>query len=71
MRLVEGCLPLIHSYEARHAMRFDWVVRTRVDTYWSEPPPPLTSVNASAYAIPFGTDCMGLNDRRGAARAPQ
>ena len=62
-RLVEGCIPLIRGYERKRGIQFDWIVRTRVDTYWSGPAPPLSSLQPSAYYIPYGTDCMGLNDR--------
>ncbi|GJP75332.1 hypothetical protein CLOP_g5784 [Closterium sp. NIES-67] len=66
LRLVEGCVWLIRTYEERHSMRFDWVVRSRVDTYWSKPPPALASFGVDEYTVPWGTDCMGLNDRFGA-----
>ncbi|CAI5488122.1 unnamed protein product [Closterium sp. Naga37s-1] len=66
LRLVEGCVPLIQAYETRHAMRFDWVVRSRVDTFWAKPPPVLRDFEVDKYTIPWGTDCMGLNDRFGA-----
>ncbi|CAI5486057.1 unnamed protein product [Closterium sp. Naga37s-1] len=63
--LVEGCIPLIHAYERRHAITFDWLLRTRVDTFWHRPLPPLAAFPPHAYTIPFGSDCFGLNDRFG------
>lgn len=67
MRLVEGCLPLILRHERRHGLRFHWVLRTRVDTYWQRAPPTLSLAHysPSKYSIPFGTDCSGYNDRHG------
>ncbi|CAI7894312.1 unnamed protein product, partial [Closterium sp. NIES-54] len=64
-RLVEGCIPLIRAYERRHAITFDWLLRTRVDTFWHRPLPPLSAFPPHAYTIPFGSDCFGLNDRFG------
>ncbi|CAI5471065.1 unnamed protein product [Closterium sp. Yama58-4] len=64
-RLVEGCIPLIRAYERRHAFTFDWLLRTRVDTFWHCPLPPLAAFPLHAYTIPFGSDCFGLNDRFG------
>ncbi|CAI7860247.1 unnamed protein product [Closterium sp. NIES-53] len=64
-RLVDGCIPLIRAYERRHAITFDWLLRTRVDTFWHRPLPPLSAFPPHAYTIPFGSDCFGLNDRFG------
>ncbi|GJP44034.1 hypothetical protein CLOM_g3426 [Closterium sp. NIES-68] len=64
-RLVEGCIALIRGYERRHVMAFDWVLRTRVDTFWHGALPPLSAFPLHAYTIPFGSDCFGLNDRFG------
>lgn len=65
MRLVEGCIPLISKHEAAAGFRFNWIVRTRLDTYWAGPPDPLLSYNPRAYTLPVGTNCTGLNDRYG------
>ncbi|GJP60534.1 hypothetical protein CLOP_g17777 [Closterium sp. NIES-67] len=44
-RLVEGCLPLIEHEEKtnRAGQLYRWVLRTRLDGYWSAPAPPLSS----------------------------
>ncbi|GJP80676.1 hypothetical protein CLOP_g10879 [Closterium sp. NIES-67] len=39
--LVETCIPMIKGYEHRQGVTFDWIVRTRVDTYWAAPLPPV------------------------------
>lgn len=64
-RLVEGCVGMISGYERKHRFRFNWILRTRVDTYWAKPPPPLQELSPQKYTIPFGTDCYGINDRLG------
>ncbi|KAG0601508.1 hypothetical protein M758_11G117100 [Ceratodon purpureus] len=63
--LVEGCLDMIDQHEKRHGFRYDWVARTRVDGFWTGPVPPLSSLNASNYYIPIGSQFGGLNDRFG------
>ncbi|CAI5528402.1 unnamed protein product, partial [Closterium sp. Naga37s-1] len=44
-RLIEGCLPLIEREEKtnRAGQQYRWVLRTRLDGYWSAPAPPLSS----------------------------
>ncbi|CAI5973464.1 unnamed protein product [Closterium sp. NIES-65] len=44
-RLIEGCLPLIEREEKtnRAGQPYRWVLRTRLDGYWSAPAPPLSS----------------------------
>ncbi|CAI5935201.1 unnamed protein product [Closterium sp. NIES-64] len=64
-RLVEGCVDLIATHQQQHNISYRWVIRTRVDGYWTAPPPLLPSLHPSAYTIPFGFDWGGLNDRLG------
>ncbi|CAI5488736.1 unnamed protein product [Closterium sp. Naga37s-1] len=64
-RLVEGCIDLISTHQQQHNISYRWVIRTRVDGYWTAPPPLLTALHPSAYTIPFGFDWGGLNDRLG------
>ncbi|CAI5952902.1 unnamed protein product [Closterium sp. NIES-65] len=64
-RLVEGCIDLISTHQLQHNISYRWVIRTRVDGYWTAPPPLLPSLHPSAYTIPFGFDWGGLNDRLG------
>ncbi|KAL8135743.1 hypothetical protein AgCh_010391 [Apium graveolens] len=62
--LVEGCLTMINSYQALNNFTYDWIVRTRVDGYWSAPLSPDNFIK-SRYVIPPGSSYGGLNDRFG------
>ncbi|CAI5535477.1 unnamed protein product [Closterium sp. Naga37s-1] len=62
-RLVEGCVDLIATHQQQHNISYRWVIRTRVDGYWTAPPPLSPALHPSAYTIPFGFDWGGLNDR--------
>ncbi|GJP75830.1 hypothetical protein CLOP_g6229 [Closterium sp. NIES-67] len=64
-KAVELCVTAITRYERAHAIRYDWILRTRVDGYWMGPPPPLAVLDPIAYTIPGGSDWGGLNDRLG------
>lgn len=62
--LIEGCLTLINDYQSKNNVTYDWIVRTRVDGYWSGP---LASPYfiPGKYLVPPGSSYSGLNDRLG------
>ncbi|CAA0831147.1 Unknown protein [Striga hermonthica] len=62
--LVEGCLKMIKAYQEENNFTYDWVIRTRVDGYWSAPLGPENFIPAK-YLIPPGSSYYGLNDRFG------
>ncbi|EPS69870.1 hypothetical protein M569_04893, partial [Genlisea aurea] len=64
MSMVEGCIDLIRAHEEKNDFRYDWVIRTRVDGYWSDPLSPEAFVPGK-YTIPVGSTYGGLNDRFG------
>ncbi|KAH9575914.1 hypothetical protein CY35_01G135500 [Sphagnum magellanicum] len=63
--LVEGCLHMIEKYEMQHNITYEWIIRTRVDGYWSGQIPPLHTFDPTFYHVPFGSQYGGLNDRFG------
>ncbi|KAH9289388.1 hypothetical protein KI387_033505 [Taxus chinensis] len=63
--LVEGCLTMIKSYQTKHNVEYDWIVRTRVDGYWNGPLPSPETYSNKSYIVPVGSEYKGLNDRLG------
>ncbi|KVI07727.1 uncharacterized protein LOC112506952 [Cynara cardunculus var. scolymus] len=62
--LVEGCLTMVESYQKRNNFTYDWIVRTRVDGYWSTRLRPDIFIPGH-YVVPSGSSYGGLNDRFG------
>ncbi|KAK2446606.1 hypothetical protein QL285_017389 [Trifolium repens] len=62
--LVEGCLTMIKSHQAKNNITYDWIIRTRVDGYWNGPLSPKFFVPGQ-YLVPPGSSYGGLNDRFG------
>ncbi|GAB2292932.1 hypothetical protein Dimus_027159, partial [Dionaea muscipula] len=62
--LVEGCISLIQRDETRSNFKYDWIIQTRVDGYWSAPLDRGSFIRGQ-YLIPPGSTYGGLNDRLG------
>ncbi|KAM0040041.1 hypothetical protein Hdeb2414_s0012g00389111 [Helianthus debilis subsp. tardiflorus] len=61
---MEGCLTMIQSYQHQHNFTYNWIVRTRVDGYWSSQLPPELFI-PKQYVVPSGSSYHGFNDRFG------
>ncbi|KAF3521244.1 hypothetical protein DY000_02064053 [Brassica cretica] len=62
--LVEGCITMIKAYQNKNNFTYDWIVRTRVDGYWSDTFDPDYFIPGQ-YLVPPGSSYGGLNDRFG------
>ncbi|XP_071703617.1 uncharacterized protein [Rutidosis leptorrhynchoides] len=62
--LVEGCLTMIKSYQQQNNFTYNWIIRTRVDGYWSAQLEPDLFI-PNHYIVPSGSSYGGLNDRFG------
>lgn len=55
---------MITAYQQKNNFTYDWIVRTRVDGYWSDPLGPENFIPGK-YLVPPGSSYGGLNDRFG------
>lgn len=55
---------MIEAYQKRKNIKYDWIIRTRVDGYWNAPLAPENFIPGK-YLVPSGSDYGGLNDRLG------
>jgi len=44
------------EYERQTGASYAWIIRTRLDAFWSAPVPPVHTFQAEAYTIPWGSD---------------
>ncbi|KAL5073801.1 hypothetical protein RYX36_012785 [Vicia faba] len=67
--LVEGCITMIKSHQVKNNIKYDWIIRTRVDGYWNAPLGPENFIPGQ-YLVPSGSSYGGLNDRFGIGDVP-
>lgn len=56
---------MIEKYGSKHEIKYDWIIRTRLDSYWNGYLPSLDKMDRTAYIVPVGSQFGGLNDRLG------
>jgi len=59
----KGAQPLIAAQEQQQGFKYEWVARTRPDSYWVGPAPALHTLDPRAYTYPEGSRFRGMNDR--------
>lgn len=55
---------MINEHQKKNNFTYDWIIRTRVDGYWSDPLGPENFIPGK-YLVPPGSSYGGLNDRFG------
>lgn len=60
---------MINSHQEKNNIKYDWIIRTRVDGYWNAPLGPENFVPGQ-YLVPSGSSYGGLNDRFGIGDLP-
>lgn len=56
---------MVERHEARRGFNYTWLVRARVDSFFSARAPRLRLFDPAAFTVPFGSNNGGVNDRFG------